>query len=141
MDKRFNIGPIVGKGANKTAAREHALECAAKALDRLEHVRPVVIAWRGQVSIVRPVVMDDGKIQWMYTNPRTLAELVTDCGRESMGSAGYWDNASLAGSAVLSHMIQIDDGGIPDELPDTLHPKDVENLVTLRGYQRQGKAA
>lgn len=131
------IGCVIGLGANKTAARESAMARADSALSRIDRTRPQLVTWNGAASMVYPTIGEDGSIVWAYSNPRTIAELAADAGRISMGCGIGYESASHAASAALSHMIQIDPAGIPDEIPSTLAPKDAENLATLRKYQRE----
>lgn len=129
------IGPITVTGDTATQARMLAESAASTALSKLDRARPVVVAWREQVSLVFTLIMADGEVSWAYTNPRTLAELSADCGRERMGTAGYYQNCAIARSKALSHMIQNDPAGIPDELPtDELHPDDIDTLRNIARY-------
>jgi hypothetical protein len=130
-----NIGPIVGAGSTQTEAKANALASASRLLTQLDRIRPQLVGWKDSVSLVYPFFTSDGELLWVYTNPRTVGEVSRDAGREWMGTAGYWKNASEARSAALNHLIQNDPAGIPADLPDDLTPRDRENLTSLRALR------
>lgn len=134
----LTLGPISLSARTKTTLHQTALALADRALSALSHARPSLAHWRDTYSLVYPSLSSDGSLEWNYTNPRDLFTLTSDLGRCDMGSGGPYPSQTIAYSRALSHMIQIDPDGIPDELPDTLHPADFENLSTLRRYQREG---
>lgn len=137
----LSLGPISLSARTKTQLHVDALSLADKTLSSLSRENPSLAHWRGMFSIVHPVIMPDGSIQWAYSNPRDLELLTCDHGRFSMGTGGYYPSQTIAHSRALSHMIQIHPDGIPLDLPDTLHPDDLDNLVTLRRYQVESALA
>ena len=134
----YAIGPINGKGVNKTEAMAKAVSLAAKMAERFRDSSPKLVTWRGMVSMVYPAFCPDTGVQWAYSAPRTLAE-IADGLRPSEN--GYYPNRESAYSAALGHLIQREEIPDPSEWPEGLNAKDADNLRTLRQYRTPQTAA
>lgn len=135
---KFAIGPIECSGPNMTTARESAIESAGRVLGQIDRARPSIVAWRGRVCLVYPIIVGNG-MEWGYVNPRTVAEYSADAGRDMIGTTSAYATRADAISSAMSHMMQIDELGIPADadFPACLNTRDADNLRTLRRYRAE----